>query len=110
MVATKDRAIFFQTVTYDSCTAGRAIRRERLDRAFETIEGVGSSGHRHLERFVIIIAACLASHLERLPFRVARTAFLIIPEAALRSGKKTKSRCFAESGTRESRMFRFLCE
>jgi hypothetical protein len=47
-------------VTDDSALAVTALRRERGDRAFETVEGVLPARHRHIEGLVVIVAALLA--------------------------------------------------
>jgi hypothetical protein len=38
----------------------RALRRELLDCALKTVEGVGLGGDRHLERLVVIVSALIA--------------------------------------------------
>jgi hypothetical protein len=58
MLAAEECAVLFQPVADDADAAVLARRRQRVDRAFETVEGVGGAVHAHLERLVVIVAAC----------------------------------------------------
>ena len=79
--ATEYLGIRFDAVTDDTAVAVRAHRCQRVDRAFEAIEGVALSPHNYFKRFVIIILADFTSrHIEfvrarrgdwRCPFTVA---------------------------------------
>jgi len=65
MNAAIDLPIGFHTVPHDPATAVRANRRQRVDRAFETIECVMFPGYDHFKRLVIFILANFAcSHTE----------------------------------------------
>src|SRR6266705_2579061 len=61
MGAAEDRVVLLDAVTDDADAAVIAGRRERMDRAFEAVERMGVSVHRHLERLVVIVAAGFAS-------------------------------------------------
>ena len=60
MNAAIDLSIGFHTMPHNPAIAVRADWRQRMDRAFETIEYVMLSGYDHLERFVIFILANFA--------------------------------------------------
>ncbi len=60
MDAAEDFAALLHAVPNNPTVAMRANRRERMDRAFETIEGVMLAGHNHFERLVILIFANFA--------------------------------------------------
>ena len=60
MNAAIDLSIGFHTMPHDPAIAVRAHRRQRVDRALETIEYVVLSGYDHFERFVILILANFA--------------------------------------------------
>jgi hypothetical protein len=63
--ATKDLSVGLHTVPDNSALTVRADRRQRMDRAFETIECVMLSGYDHFKRFVIFILANFAcSHTQ----------------------------------------------
>jgi hypothetical protein len=65
MDATEDLSIGFHAVTDHPALAVRANRCERVDRAFEAIEGVMLPGNDHFKRFVIFVLANLAcSHTQ----------------------------------------------
>ena len=55
MDAAEDFATLLHTVPDNPAVAVRTNRRERMDRALETIEGVMLAGHNHFERLVILI-------------------------------------------------------
>src|SRR4051812_26877021 len=63
----KDLAILLDTVADDFATAMRASRRQRVDRAFEGVEGVLPAAHRDLERLVVLVAAHVALRHELSP-------------------------------------------
>ena len=60
MDATEDLAALLHAVPNDPAVAVRANRRQRVDRAFEAIEGVMLAGHNYFERLVILIFANFA--------------------------------------------------
>ena len=60
MDAAEDFASLLHAVPNDPAVAVRANRRERMDRALETVEGVMLPGHNHFERLVILIFANFA--------------------------------------------------
>jgi hypothetical protein len=60
MDAAEDFAALLHAVPNNPTVAMRANRREGMDRAFETIEGVMLSGHNHFEHLVILIFANFA--------------------------------------------------
>jgi hypothetical protein len=65
MDATEDLSIGFHAVADHPALAVRANRCERVDRAFEAIEGVMLPGNDHFKRFVIFVLANLAySHTQ----------------------------------------------
>jgi hypothetical protein len=65
MNATEDLSIGFHAVSDDAAVAVRADRRQRVDRAFETIECVMLSGYDYFKRLVIFIFANFAcSHTQ----------------------------------------------
>ncbi len=55
MDAAEDFSALLHAVPDHPAVAVRANRRERVDRAFETIEGVMLASHNHFERLVILI-------------------------------------------------------
>src|SRR5215212_315642 len=55
-----DRSIVFQPVPDDPNPTGSARRRQDMDGAFETVEGVGLACLREFERLVVVVAACVA--------------------------------------------------
>jgi hypothetical protein len=55
MNAAIDLPIGFHTVPHDPTIAVWAERRQRVDRAFEAIEGVMLSGYDHFKRLVIFV-------------------------------------------------------
>jgi hypothetical protein len=57
MIATEKSTRLLQSVPDDADTAMSAGRRERMNGALETIEGVRPAVHRDLKRLVIVIAA-----------------------------------------------------
>jgi hypothetical protein len=60
MDATEDLPVGFYTVAHHPTVTMRANRRERVDRAFETIERVVFPGNDYVKRLVIIIFANFA--------------------------------------------------
>src|SRR5262245_23950317 len=61
MLAAEEGAVLLQPVADDADAAVLAGRRQRVDRAFETVEGVRGSAHAHLERLVVIVPAGFTS-------------------------------------------------
>src|SRR5688572_26939687 len=66
MVAAEHAPVLLQAVPDDPGAAVRAGGCQRLDRAFEAVEGVGLPGHHHLEGLVVIVTAAFASRHRRL--------------------------------------------
>jgi len=60
MDAAEDLATLLHAVSDDPAVAVRANRRERVDRAFEAVEGVVLTGNDHFKRLVIFIFANFA--------------------------------------------------
>jgi len=58
---TEDFSVRFDAVADDTAIAVRANRRQRVDRALETVESVTFSAHDYLKRLVIIVLANFAS-------------------------------------------------
>jgi hypothetical protein len=58
--AAEDLPVRFDTVTDDSAVAVRANRRQRVDCAFEAIEGVTLSAHNDFKRLVVFVLANFA--------------------------------------------------
>src|SRR3954463_9701982 len=69
--ATEEGAVLFESVTDDADAAVLAGGRQRVDRAFEAVEGVGGAVHAHLKRLVVIVSARLASGHGNLPLGFA---------------------------------------
>ena len=75
MDATEDLPIRLHAVADHPALAVRTNRRERVDCAFEAIEGVMLTGNDHFERFVIFIFANFAcSHTQIVSRAVAFVA------------------------------------
>jgi hypothetical protein len=65
MDAAEDLSVSFHAVSDNPAMAVWADRRQRVDRAFETIECVMLSGYDHFKRLVIFILANFAcSHTQ----------------------------------------------
>jgi hypothetical protein len=65
MNAAEDLSVGFHAVSDNSAVAVRTDRRQRVDCAFEAIEGVMLSGYDHFKRLVIFILANFAcSHTQ----------------------------------------------
>ncbi len=60
MDTAEDLAALLHAVPNNPAVAVRANRRERMDRALETVEGVVLPGHNHFECLVILIFANFA--------------------------------------------------
>lgn len=60
MLAAEEGALLLEAVTDDTDAAMRAGRRQRMDRAFEAVEGVGLAALDHLKRLVVIVPAGFA--------------------------------------------------
>ena len=58
--ATVNFPVLLDPVSNDTAIAVRAMRRQRVNRAFETVERVMLALHHHLERFVIFVFANFA--------------------------------------------------
>ena len=58
--AAEDLSVCFDTVADDSAVAVRANRRQRVDCAFEAIEGVTLSAHNDFKRLVVFVFANFA--------------------------------------------------
>ena len=65
VLAAEERAVLFESVTDDADAAVLAGRRQRVDRAFEAVEGVGGAVHAYLKRLVVIVTAYNQSVLVR---------------------------------------------
>ena len=63
MNAAEDLSVCFDTVTDDSAIAVGANRRQRVDCAFEAIEGVTLSTHNDFKRLVVFVFANFACRL-----------------------------------------------
>src|SRR5688572_21642094 len=59
--AAEEGAGVLAAVADDAAAAVRAGRRQRVDGAFEAVEGVGAIAHHHLEGLVVIVAAGVAA-------------------------------------------------
>src|SRR5215208_1729408 len=59
MVTTKERAIFFESVSDNSDTACRAGWCQRMDGALETVVGMGFAVLCYLEGLIVIVSASL---------------------------------------------------
>jgi hypothetical protein len=57
MIAAKETAILLQAVSDDPDTTRRTSRCESMDRALETVVGVGLAVFRYLEGLIIVISA-----------------------------------------------------
>ena len=60
MDTAEDFSVRFHAVANDTAVAVRANRRQRVDRALETIKDVSLSAHDHFERLVIVVLANFA--------------------------------------------------
>src|ERR1700754_3385289 len=67
MLAAEEGAVLFEAVTDDADAAVLAGWRQRVDRAFEAVEGVGGAVHAHLKRLVVLVSARFASGHGNLP-------------------------------------------
>jgi hypothetical protein len=63
--AAEDLSVCFDTVTDDSAIAVGANRRQRVDCAFEAIEGVTLSTHNDFKRLVVFVFANFACRLHK---------------------------------------------
>ena len=69
VVTTKERAILLKAVADNSDTACRTGWSERMDRALETVVGMGLPVLGHLECLVVIVSASFAfGHGHHHPF------------------------------------------
>jgi hypothetical protein len=81
MDAAKDLSIGFHAVADHPTVAVRANRCERVDCAFEAIEGVVLAGNDHFERLVIFIFANFTSshtQIVRAPSSLRRCSLLFL--------------------------------
>src|SRR4029077_16045616 len=83
MLAAEECAVLFQPVTDHADAAVLARRRQRVDRAFETVEGVGGAVHAHLECLVVIVSARFTSGHGSLPLDRRRALHGHNPSPAL---------------------------
>ena len=60
VVAAVHPSVALRSMADDPDTAMRAHRRERVNRAFETVENMSLAPHHNLEAFVVVVAAELA--------------------------------------------------
>ena len=68
-----ERALGFDTMADDAALAVRARRRERMNRALETIENVRFSSVNHFKGLVVIVAADLARAMASSSWRLITT-------------------------------------
>src|SRR5215510_2275271 len=61
MLAAKEGAVLLEPVADDADAAVLACRRQRMDRAFETVEGVGGTVHAGLKRLVVVVSTGFTS-------------------------------------------------
>src|SRR5215472_8312252 len=61
MLAAEEGAVLLQAVTDDADAAVLAGRRQRMDRAFEAVEGVGGTVHAHLKCLVVVVSTGFTS-------------------------------------------------
>src|SRR5215475_3159963 len=61
MLAAEEGAVLLEPVADDADAAVLAGRRQRVDRAFETVEGVGGAVHADLKRLVVVVSAGFTS-------------------------------------------------
>jgi hypothetical protein len=65
MDAAEDLSVSFHTVPNDSAVAMRANRRQRVDGALETVEGVTLPADDHFKRLVVFVLGNFAcSHIQ----------------------------------------------
>ena len=91
MDTAEDLSVCFDTVADDAAIAVRANRRQRVDCAFEAIEGVTLSAHNDFKRLVVFVFADFArSHTQLLRARGALRRCLFTPtnkiQLAMRTG------------------------
>ena len=60
MCAAVERAVGFDAMADDLAVTMRARRRQQMDRAFETVEGMRRAALHHLERLVVVVTANFA--------------------------------------------------
>src|SRR5438105_15826624 len=75
-------SVRFETVTQDAAIAMRAARRERLDRAFEAVEGMRrAAAHRDRNGLVVLVSADFAAlHWESPSCRIAINTARVVLE------------------------------
>jgi hypothetical protein len=61
MLAAEEGALLLEPVAENADATLVADRRQRMNGAFEAVEGVGSSAHAYLERLVVVIPAGFTS-------------------------------------------------
>src|SRR4029453_12518753 len=61
VLAAEEGAVLLEPVADDADAAVLAGRRQRVDRAFETVEGVGGTVHADLKCLVVVVSAGFAS-------------------------------------------------
>src|SRR5262245_18582421 len=61
VLAAEEGAVLLEPVADDADAAVLAGRRQRMDRAFEAVEGVGGTVHADLKRLVVVVSAGFTS-------------------------------------------------
>src|SRR5262245_39831925 len=61
VLAAEGSPFLLEPVAHDADAAILAFRRQRVDRTFEAVEGMGGTVHAHLERLVVIVSAGFTS-------------------------------------------------
>src|SRR5262249_11735877 len=61
VLAAEESPFLLEAVAHDADAAILAFRRQRMDRTFEAVEGMGGTVHAHLERLVVIVPAGFTS-------------------------------------------------
>src|SRR6476620_7172433 len=73
MLAAEENPFLLESVAHDMDAARLAFWRQRMDRAFEAVEGMGGTVHAHLERLVVVVSARFTSgHEDLAPVAWAR--------------------------------------
>jgi hypothetical protein len=71
MLATEEGALLLESVADNADAALRAGRRQRMNGAFEAVEGMSDPAHTHLERLVVIVPASFTSRHDDLFFSLS---------------------------------------
>jgi hypothetical protein len=80
VLAAEEGALLLEPVAHDADAAMLACRRQRMNGAFEAVEGVSGLAHRHLKRLVVIVSAGFTSGHDDL-------APVVGPHAITRAGR-----------------------